>query len=118
MSSSRPSRRPPRPICNGCPSRWAAASRIRIPAGIRRTRSALSDSRAATSAAGAPERARIAFSTASGASTSPTTRRSDAALPPTATAQSVDGTLRVSSTSHACARTARSSSEVGGSERR
>ena len=48
----------------------------------------------ATSAAGAPDSAPIARLSELGSRTSPTRRRSDAALPPTATAQSVCGTSR------------------------
>ena len=81
-----PSRRPPLPICSGCPSSSETFSSRRTPVARIRTRSGSSSKRRATSAAGSPTRTLIPRSSVSYSSTAPTSRRSEVALPPTATA--------------------------------
>ncbi len=80
---------PPRPICSGCPSACAAASSASSPAGISRTRWTSRSKRKATSAAG-PLVQHVAAPGAGSRRRArrPTSRRSEAALPPTATATS------------------------------
>ena len=117
-SRSTPSRRPPRPIVSEHPKVCVAAARISIPAGIRRTRSGSSARRCATWSAGASPRTCNARCSAPGSSTGPTIRRSEAALPPTATAASGRGTSSSSKTPAACTRIAAISAADGGSERR
>ena len=105
------------PIRSGRPNRCEAASRISMPAGqqpdARRVeREAvrdLLDRLAGQHAQGAAPACR-------GRAPPPTRRRSDAALPPTATAHSGRGISRPSKTPCACSRSARSSSTDGGSE--
>ena len=55
-----PSRRPPLPICSGWPSSSETFSRRRTPVVRMRTRCGSSSKRRATSAAGSPQRTRIA----------------------------------------------------------
>ena len=81
-----PSRRPPLPICRGWPSSSETFSRRRTPVVRMRTRCGSSSKRRATSAAGSPQRTRMPRSRVSYSSTAPTRRRSEVALPPTATA--------------------------------
>ena len=117
-SSRMPSRSPPRPIWSGRPSACAAASSTVSPAAISSTRSRSIANRRDTSSLASPESTRIARCSDSASSTDPTSRRSDAALPPTATAASTGGSARPSNTPCACWRIACRSATEGGSERR
>ena len=89
-----------------------------MPAGSRRTRSASSSKRSATSAIGVEDSTRMPRSSVSCASSAPTSRRSEVAVPPTATALWAGGGSSPSKVPATCRRTFSSSSTEGGSERR
>src|SRR4051795_3030392 len=111
-----PSRRPPLPICNGWPSRSETFSSRRTPVGRMRTRVGSSSKRRATSAAGSPQSTRTPRSSVSYSSTAPTRRRSEVALPPTATACAGCSIATPAKMSSMRSRTLRISAAEGGSE--
>ena len=118
LSRSRmtPSRSPPLPICSGCPSSSESFSSSSTPVARMRTRSGSSSKRRATSAAGSPHSTRIPRSSVSYSSTAPTRRRSEVALPPTATACAGCSISTPAKMSSMRSRTLRISAAEGGSE--